>query len=159
MSAQHSSAGLEALRNRAKHGLLIGALLDRPSSFAHFRGELKALSALERGLGDKAAAKDSAAGGYLPLADLQTAWATLPVDIERLTLVDVQQLLRAKGVQIAGNPASDSKLDAVEQLEDSVGAAVDLHDEHPAPRVDLNDGASQHGAPLEKSIVAQGDAT
>ena len=139
-----AAAAIEALLNRAKHVLLIGAWLGKPENVTFAKGSINSLEALQRGVGDKAAAKDASMGGYLPSADLQAAWAALPVDIEKLSFTEVQEFLRLHGLQVPFDPVADGDLDAVEQLEDAPIAVVHLDDEHGPARAELNDGASGH---------------
>lgn len=136
---------IEALLNRAKHVLLIGAWLGKPENVAFAKGSINSLEALQRGVGDKAAAKDASMGSYQPAADLQAAWAALPVDIEKMSFAQVQEFLRAHGLQVPFDPVTDSNLDAVEQLEDAPVTVVNLDDKHGPARAELNDGASGHG--------------
>lgn len=140
-----AAAAIEALLNRAKHVLLIGAWLGKPDNVTFAKGSISALKSMQRDAGSKWAAKDASMGGYQPLARLEAAWAGLPVNLEKLSFAEVQEFLRLCGLQVPLDAVADSDLDAVAQLEDSPVAIVDLDDKHDAARADLRDGASGHG--------------
>jgi len=149
--------GFLALSNSAKNGILAGALLGKPGNVAFFQGFLNALHCIERDGATKAAAAQASRGGYMPSAAFDACWSKLPENIERMTLTEVQQFLRANGVELAFDPVADQKLNAIEQFENKGIPVVDAHDEHAEPRVDVHDSSSLHAAPLfETGIVAQG---
>ncbi len=140
-----SRAAAEALRSRAIRLIFNAALLDKPSLLTWGQASLNTLNALLDG-GDAWARKDaSTPGGYDIPASYQTAWAALPVGVERLSLVDVQQHLRAFGIQCPFECITQSQIDAVAQLKDGVFPIAQPHDEHAVAGVDVNDGAGVHG--------------
>lgn len=151
-----TTEGLQALRNRAIHGVLVGAWLGKPGNVAFFQGVLNGLTQIERGMAQRAAEKDRDLGGYQPVAGLQGAWATLPTGIERLTMAEVQQHLSAQGVELAADAVAHGDFDAVLQVEECMVPAINVHDEAQPPSVDLHNGSALHSLPsLEVATVAQ----
>lgn len=146
---------INALMARARTGLLVAADLENPAAFNFWQGYIDAL----RSISDRSATlthlvrRDQASGGYQPPAYLAAALTALPEDVKALCLADVQQLIRAQGIQPTCDLVSDGNLDGVEQLEHSKGAIADLHQEHASAAVDHDHGALAHGL-----MVAQGGA-
>jgi hypothetical protein len=137
----------------------IGALLRRADALrdqdgisesihAFWRGYAKSLRDLQSGGGRKAAAKDSAAQ-HLPNVR-NTARTTLPVDGEGLVGSDVQEVLAAQSLQVAGHLVADFEVDGIQQLENGKLAASILNGKHPGAVVDAKDGSVCH----ESSCVA-----
>lgn len=112
-----SRAAITAMRNRAAQTVLVTAHQGKAHQFVFAQGMLKALnSLLNRPEPAKfAAVRDASMGGYQPLTGFEAAWAALPVCMESLSLVEVQQFLTAQGVQIATDAVANSQLDAAEQ--------------------------------------------
>jgi len=149
----------QALLDRATVLLLTAALQNNESRAQFARGSINTLRSLLTCDGTEfAARKDAASGAYQPPACLEAAWAALPIDIERLSLAEVQQFLTAQGVEIAPHLIADRNLKTVQQPKNDEIAALDLHNEHAATRVDVGNG-SEHGKPSDvKAMVAEGGA-
>ncbi len=144
-----------ALKNRATHGFLIAAVLDRPLTAQFWRGQINGLSAILQWGSELShmAALDAASGGYQPSGLLKRAFAALPDGFERLPLTEVQELLRAQGAQITPDSIPDRNVDAVVKGKDCEGVCVvQPHDEHCTSRIDVGDGAAVHG---EASLVQE----
>lgn len=146
---------INALMARARTGLLVAADLDETDAFNFWQGYIDAL----RSMTDKAAslthlvARDQASGGYQPPTYLVAAFTALPEDVKALTLGDVQQLLRAQGIEPTCDLVSNANVDGVEELEHSKSAIVDLHQEQAGAAVEHGHGALAHGL-----MVVQGGA-
>lgn len=157
--SEPSPAAITALAHRARLLILTGAWLGKERNVALGQGALNHLRALANGVGQKAADNDASAGGYQPPALFERAWPRLPVDIEYLTMAEVQEFLRAQGIELAADAVAHSQLDGVVQLEDGKLPGVVANDEHGATRADLADGSGVvvHGARPggDAAIVAQ----
>lgn len=143
------SAALDALRNRAITGLLVNESNPAASAgvvgFSFWQGYIKALQDVRNGAGSTLAGMDEARLGYEPAGHLKAAFAALAECAESATFAQVQQILAAQGVQVAGQPVAHGQFNAAQQLKDGVVAVVNPHDEHAAAGIDCNDGAI-HGA-------------
>lgn len=109
---------------------------------AFWCGYAKGLRDLQSGGGRKAAAKDLA-GQHLASVP-NAAWSALPIDGEGFTSPDVEEILAAQRLQIAGQLITDFEVDGVQQLENGKLAASILHDKHPVSVVDANDRSASH---------------
>ena len=153
---------VEALCNRAKQLVLTSAYLCNAENLRFAQGSLNALKAvLAPTYSHMLARRDALLGGYQAPAGFEAAWAALPVDAERLTLVQVQEFLRSHGLQVPADAVTDPEFNAVTKLHSGKGAVVNGHDEHDAAWTDLDDGSRLHAqSPLDvvAPIVAQGGA-
>lgn len=147
------NGAVDALMARARTGLLVAADLENPAAFNFWQGYIDALRLISDGAAGLThlVLRDAASGGYQPPTYLAAAFTALPEDVKALTLVDVQQLLRAQGIKPTCDLVSDGNIDGVEKLEHGKGAIVDLHQEHAGAGVDHDHGALAHGL-----MVAQG---
>lgn len=146
-------AAAQALLDRATVLLLTAALQNHEPRAQYARGSINTLRSLLTCDGAEfAARKDAASGAYQPPACLEAAWAALPIDVERLSLVEVQQFLAAQGVEIATKAVTHSQIDSVQQLENGEVATVNLNDEHAAHAVDVSDG-SKHAEPSDVLVI------
>lgn len=154
---ERAGVAMQALRHRAHTGLAINAFVPgarREELHQFWQGYARALRDLSSGLGARLAAKDAASGAYDPPAVLKGAIGLLGDDIERLTRAEIFQRVADAGLQVALKPVPDLDVVAAGQLEDGAVAAVDANDEHPAPGVVADDGASGHRV----SVGQQGSA-
>lgn len=79
----------------------------------------------------------------------QAAWAALTNGLESLTATQIQQRFAAEGIEITLDAAADLQIEAVGQRPGGVVPVISLDDEHAIAAIDVGDGASLHGAPLE----------
>ena len=138
------TAHVAALLNRAHSGMLIAALADRTVSFVGWRAYAKALTDLQRGHGQQLAAKDARSGGYQAASCVQAAWARLPVGIELLSLIEVQQFLASQGVKITTETIPELDFNTAKQFNCNEVSIFDLNNEHASAMVDVNDGPNGH---------------
>lgn len=156
-----SADAIQALQNRARQGILIAAELNKPANLRFWQGFHNALRALSNGFGQKLAESDQSMGGHKPAGCFQAAWAALPDNIERLSLIEVQQLLRTHGVKVPANAVAEPQVNAIDQLPGRTVTVVEADHELAVAAVDLHDGASLHAAApvvADAAIVAQGGA-
>lgn len=159
MSAAIDRAAVEAFCNRAKQLVLTSAYLGSAENLLFAQGCLNALkSVLSPTSSHMLARRDASLGGYQALAGFEAAWAALPIDAERLSMVQVQEFLRSHGVQVATDSVTDTQFNAVAKLQDAVGAVVKLDDKHAVAAIDVQDGCVLHMAPsgvVESVIVRE----
>ncbi len=146
---------INALMARARAGLLVAADLENPAAFNFWLGYIDALRALSLDAQalDHIVSRDRSSGGYQPPAYLEAAFTALPKDVKALSLGDVQQFLRAQGIEPTCDLVSDRNVDGIEKLEHGKSASVDPHQEHAAAVVNHDHGAFAHGR-----MVAEGGA-
>lgn len=160
MSTQ--SPEIQALMARAMTGMLLNASRARgplsETGFSFWRGYLKALRDLSSSTATSVAMRDAMRSGYEPPGYLKAAFTALPVDVESLTLAQVQQHLTAYGVEITADAITHGQLDAVQQLEDSKSVVIHLDDEHAAAVVDGDDGSLHGDSSLRITVAQQGGA-
>lgn len=148
-------AGVEALQIRTKHAVLTSAWLGKADNLKFFQGALNAYQGL---LGltslDWLARQDAVSGGYQPSSLFVAAWASLPENLDQMTIGEVQNFLHAHGVQLSDDAVANSNVGTINQVKNSELAAV-IHSDNEALGlgVDQNDFSSAH-AP----IVQQGGA-
>lgn len=81
-------------------------------------------------------------------AGLQAAWARLPVDVKAALGAQVEQLCAAQDVQRATDVVTNAQVASAQQLEGDVVPIVQVDDDPAAPKVDVRDGAGEHGTIL-----------
>lgn len=151
-------AGVTALLNRSKSLLLTQAWLNKPDGVARAQGAINALQALQGNAAQMAANKDAASeGGYSVCAIFQAAWPALPIDIEYLSMAQVQDFLALHGVKLAADTVANTNIDGVGQLQDHIVTAVDVDDKHDVARADVGDGAGCHGGSFVMGVDVQRD--
>lgn len=155
-----SRACVAAMHNRAKQLVLTQAWLGKPDGLKFAQGLLNGTGSLLDAKGAEfCAARDESFGGYQPLAGFETAWACLPVGVERFTLAQVQEFLRSHGVEIPADAISDSQINVVIQFKDNVLPVIDGDDGHDAALTNFNNSASLHLASNgDADIVQEGGA-
>lgn len=151
-------AGVTALLNRSKSLLLTQAWLNKPLGVAFAQGSINAYKAMQGSCGAFCARRDAASeGGYSVCAIFQAAWPALPIDIEYLSMADVQDFLASHGVKLAADTVANTNIDGVDQLQDHIVAAVDVDDKHDVARADVCDGAGCHGGSFVMGVDVQRD--
>ena len=149
--ARDWEAEIQALLNPAKRMLFLNAIAGNERPVVWAQAAIKTLNSLKDGVGTRAAKHHQSIGGYFVPAEHEAVWAKLPVGVENFTLRQVQEFLRAHGIQIATDAVANHQVNAVEQLKDHMVAAIDSHNEHDTARADVSDGACDHG---ESPVVA-----
>lgn len=142
------SAAIEALRRRARAGLLASILLEPAviDKADHWRGYLMALRDLERGAGDMQAAKDAALP-YEPPGVIGSAAAHLPLHVEELSRFEIFQRLAHAGFDITANHLADTEVGIADQQEHGVVPVAGLHDgKAPVPGVVHGDDSVHPGS-------------
>jgi hypothetical protein len=150
-------SAIAALRHRAHLGLLVAALMpssDRTTKFNQWQGYARALRDIERGAGEKLAAKDAALHGYQLPRYLAPAAGALGEDVERLSIGEIHDRLTAAGIEVAPDALTGLDVVSAHHLEDGIVATVDEDGEHAAVRVVVDDGAGGH----DLSVGRQGGA-
>ncbi|MCS4508913.1 hypothetical protein [Xylophilus ampelinus] len=134
-----------ALERRARRGAVVAALLNSEERLQFWKGCADACQTLARGTAAKMAEKDArlAAEGYAQTS-LESAGAALPARFKHLSLAEVQQILRAEGIEIAADAVADGNLGARQVLESGVVARFDCDDEHAVSGIDVGHGADCH---------------
>lgn len=151
---------VEALLNRSKQLVLTQAWLGLPHGLAAAQGAFGELFALLNSYGPAhLAEQDFLMGGYQPLAGFQAAWAALPIDAKYFSMAEMQEFLRAHGVEVPHDAVGQGNVHIAGQFKNSVIATVNGHDEHGTLGAELDDGSGlQSGAPVGAAIVQQGGA-
>jgi hypothetical protein len=135
-----SMAGLRALARRAESLSKTQGLA--PQILDFWRGYAKALQDLQMGVGEKLAAKDSAA--QHPTSMRQSADAALPVDGHDFAAADVPEFVATKNVQVADHLVVDFKVNAVHQLEHDELIAFVPNDKQAVLVVDSDNVSARH---------------
>lgn len=152
-------SAVEAMHNRAKQLVLIQALLNKADGLRFAQGAMSELGALLTCSGPSfAAGRDASMGGYQPLAGFETAWAALPDGAKNFTLSEVQEFLRAHGIEVSTDAITDRQVNGVNQLKNRIVTAINGHDEHHSASTDLNNGSGLHATTsvvVDTPIVAQ----
>ena len=143
-------AAVVALLHRARTGMLFNVATRSPHTeqFNFWQGYAKALNDLTSGVGDALAAKDFALQGYQGPSMLAAAASCLDIDIYCLSRAAVVQRLAQAGIEVASDEVANTDIGTARQLENSAVAAINLHSEHSAHLVDVNDDSVVHVAPL-----------
>lgn len=158
MQATNPSPAVTALLNRSKSLLLTQAWLNKPEGVARAQGAINTLKALQGNAAQMAANKDAASeGGYQVCAVFQAAWPALPVDIEYLSMAQVQDFLALHGIKLAADTVANTNIDGVNQLQDHIVAAVDVYDKHDVAPADVGDGTGCHSRSLVMAVDVQRD--
>jgi hypothetical protein len=140
---------------------LTQAQLNRPEGVRFAQGAINAYRSILRDAGQLLARRDAKLpSGYLPFTDFQAAWASLPDNIEHMTVAEVQDFLHTHGVEIATDTVTNGNINGVVKLKDDVVTAIDQHDEHDAAPADVGNGAGCHAESVgvESQILAEGNA-
>jgi len=154
---------IQALLNRALTGLLLQAVNQslNPNGgkfvFATWQASAKTLVELLDGTATALAAKDSLLGGYQSHGVLQAAVSRLPVGFERLTLVQMREVLGLQHVPADNADAVASEnFGTIKQLINGVVPIVKTNDEHAISAIDANNGANLHShASLGQAAIVQ----
>ena len=148
-----SCADVNALLQRAKAGLLASLLLggQKQGGFNFWQGQIAALTCLANGNAAFMAGKDALLP-YEPPPMLRAAALALDIDAYRLPRAEILQRLAQAGVQITPDTVPGLNVIATHQFEHGAIPSVDLHHEHAALDVQIDDGASGH----EKSFKSLG---
>ncbi len=162
-TTQVDTKTVEALLQRAHTGMLISAACPGMvrDAFDFWKGSANAMATLLRGGGVHMAARDAQLGGYQPPRFLRAAVIALGDDINQLTRTEIEQRLVQAGFKLPLQAMPLDDVEAATLLIDGAVATVDLDKEHAILRVDSDDSAGLHGAPLgvETCIVKQGNPT
>ena len=118
-----------------------GALVNPQQMYDYWRGFASCAKTLLSELAEVMALHDKAGD---PQRAIQAAFARLPNDFECFTLADMKRHMWAGGVDFGSELITDRNVDAIEQLQNAVGAAVKFDDEHAVAGVDVQDGGVLH---------------
>jgi hypothetical protein len=121
-----------------------GGLIDPQEMHTYWRGFAQCAAALLNGTAQVMASHDQATESE---RTGQAAFAALPDDLERLTLADMKRHMWSQGIYCAADLVPSGNVDAIEQLQNAVGAAVKQDDKHAIAAVDVQDGGSLHMTP------------
>ena len=150
-----------AMHNRARQLVLTCAFLGNPQNLRFAQGCLSSLQSVLDERGAFIAARDESIGGYEPATGFEAAWAALPVSAKNFSLAEMQEFLRCHGVEISLDLVPGGQIDAVLQFKNGEFTPFNLNKEETVARVESDDGAGLHAAPLvvvDAAIVTKGGA-
>jgi hypothetical protein len=143
-------AEVDSALRRARVGAMVAACMNKPTGYAFWAGVDHALQALKAGSWAALARKDRLQPHQVPRR-FEAAFAALPNGLESLGMAEMQQLLRAHGVEVAGDEVAGLQVNSTDQLEHGVSPAGQPHLEQAVQAVDGCHGAgngSAHGGAL-----------